>query len=348
LDVLAPGLIDRYARSMIGNAASKGYDYDTLSRSLDLPARRMVDEHARFGPDELRRISRNLKLMMGDEFCGFTESPCRVGAFETMFGMTIRSGTLGAALRRAFCFYDGYTDDIRFTLLDDGEFATVQMRLAHPQADRYNFLYEWWFIVWLRLSGWLVDAEIPVIAVDFPHPQAGELEEYAEAFHGNCRFSQSAARFTFSTRWLERRIERRVEDMAGFLEPSGFELGEATGPGASFKTLLKGRLRRHLDATRQMLSIEEAAAEYRVSSQTLRRRLERECTSYRLLKEEVRRETALALLAGGRISVGEASIRAGYAEVNGLSRALKSWTGLSPSELIAAPSPHAHMPGRST
>ena len=328
----ALGLIDRYARSMIDNAASKGYDRQTLCRALELPADVIVDQRSHFGAAELCRISRNVKLMMADEFCGFTPSPLRLGSFEFMCGLAVRAGTLGSAFRHAFRFYAGNTDDIAFELLDDGEFATVQMRLAHPEADHYNFLYEWWFIVWSRLGGWLIDAEIPVLAIDFPHPQAGAPDEYAETFHGACRFSQPAARFSFSSQWLSRRIERRVEDMQAFLRPASFDLGQAIGPAGSFKALLKARLVRHLQATQQILSIEAAAAEYRVSSQTLRRRLERECTSYRLLKEEVRRETALQLLGAGGMTVGEASIRAGYAEANGLSRALKAWVGLNPSD----------------
>lgn len=328
----APGLIDRYARSMIDNAASKGYDQDTLCRSLELSPAMIVDQHSHFGPAELCRISRNVKLLMADEFCGFTPSPLRVGSFEFMCSLAVRSGTLGLALRNAFRFYATNTDDIVFLLIDDGEFATVEMKLAHPEADHYNFLYEWWFIVWSRLAGWLIDAEIPVVAVDFPHPQAGAPEDYSDTFRGACRFSQPTARFSFSSQWLGRRIERRIEDTQAFLRPADFDLGEAIGPAGSFKALLKGRLMRHLQATQQILSIEAAAAEYRVSSQTLRRRLERECTSYRLLKEEVRRETALELLNRGGMTVGEASIRAGYAEPNGLSRALKAWVGMNPSD----------------
>jgi AraC-like DNA-binding protein len=317
---------------MIDNATAKGYDHVTLCRSLELPSATILDHDRHFGVAELCHISRNIKLMMADEFCGFTRSPCRVGNFELMCSLAVRSSTLGAALRNAFRFYEANTDDIRFDLLDDGELAMVQMRLAHPEADHYNFLYEWWFIVWSRLAGWLIDAEIPVVAVDLPHPQCGSPEEYAEAFRGACQFSQPFARFSFSAQWLSRRIERPVEDMQAFLHPTRFDLGEMIGPSGSFKTLLKGRLMRHLHATQQILSIEEVAAEYRVSSQTLRRRLERECTSYRLLKEEVRRETALELLGKGGITIGEASIRAGYAEPNGLSRALKSWMGMNPSD----------------
>src|SRR3546814_19625571 len=51
------------------------------------------------------RVSRNLKLLMADEFCGFTRSPCPIGTFEMMCEGTVSGGQLGATLQRAFAFY---------------------------------------------------------------------------------------------------------------------------------------------------------------------------------------------------------------------------------------------------
>ena len=50
-----------------------------------------------------------------------------------------------------------------------------------------------------------------------------------------------------------------------------------------------------------------------------------------MVKEEVRREAALRWLDHEGLSISEVSYRAGYAEPNGLTRALKSWAGISPS-----------------
>jgi AraC-like DNA-binding protein len=84
--------------------------------------------------------------------------------------------------------------------------------------------------------------------------------------------------------------------------------------------------------TESLLSIEALAHEFNISSQTLRRRLEEDGISFRSLKEEVRREVILAWLAEPDIPIGEISLRAGFAERNGLARAVRSWVGVSPSE----------------
>src|SRR3546814_10067076 len=90
------------------------------------------------------RVSRNLKLLMADEFCGFTRSPCPIGTFEMMCEGTVSGGQLGATLQRAFAFYATQTRDLRFELHAYGELAAIELHAAHPQCDPQGFLNEWW------------------------------------------------------------------------------------------------------------------------------------------------------------------------------------------------------------
>ncbi|MDR3419393.1 MAG: AraC family transcriptional regulator ligand-binding domain-containing protein [Nevskia sp.] len=330
--MVAAGLINRFAHALIGNAASKGYHVEVISHALQLTPEVVRDRNARFDAETFCRISRNVKLLMDDEFCGFTTAPCRVGSFQHMCENALRGETLGQALQRAFAFYAPLTGDIRFELQVHEDAAGLRMNLAHPELDRYNFLYEWWFIVWSHFAAWLIGEEVPVLAADFPHPRAGSLEEYAATLTGNCRFSRPVGSLLLPVQYLERRTIRRPEDLPAFLEPSGNDIANVFGVHRSFRSLLRALMREHLGRTRSVLSIEEAAAHYNISSQTLRRRLQSECTSYRLLKEQVRRELVLEWLECSDIGIGEASLLAGFAETNGLSRALKSWVGVSPSE----------------
>jgi AraC-like DNA-binding protein len=77
--------------------------------------------------------------------------------------------------------------------------------------------------------------------------------------------------------------------------------------------------------------MEELAHTFGVSGQTMRRGLKAEGTSYRQVKAEARREVVLNNIADTSLTLSEISVLAGFAETNGLVRAMKSWTGLSPS-----------------
>jgi AraC-like DNA-binding protein len=332
--MVASALINRFARAMIGNAAAKGYHLEVICDALKLTPSMVRDSGASFDTPTFCRISRNVKLLMEDEFCGFTPAPCRVGSFQHMCESALEAQTLGEAYERAFHFYGQVTRDIGFALEAHEDTASLRMALAHPELDRYNFLYEWWFIVWLRFGAWLIGEDVPVVAADFPHPRAGALDEYGDTLTGNCRFSRPVGSLLLPVHCLERRIVRKPGELEAFLQPGGYDLSLDSGVHRSFRSLLHARLRQHLGQTQSLLSIEEAAAHYNISSQTLRRRLQSECTSYRLLKEEVRREAVMEWLAQGEVGVGEASLKAGFAEPNGLSRALKSWVGVSPTEFL--------------
>jgi AraC-like DNA-binding protein len=92
-------------------------------------------------------------------------------------------------------------------------------------------------------------------------------------------------------------------------------------------------LRANVGAGEPPPSIEDIAADLAMSSQTLRRRLRDERSSYRALKAEARREVAIAVLANEGATISDASIAAGFAEANALTRALRNGDGISSSEL---------------
>lgn len=329
------GLINRYARAIIDSAAAHGYAAETIGEAVAVPPAALRDGVSQFDAETFCRVSRNLKLLMMDEFCGFTAQPCQVGSFVRMCESARSSASLGEALARSFRYYAGVTGDIVFDLHVYPDVAAVAMTVAHPELDRHRVQYEWWFLIWSRFAGWLIGEEIPLVAAEFPHPCAGPLEEYAEAFAGLSRFSRPSAQLLLPARYLDRPVVRSHDELRRFITPQSIDLGHHLDVQRSLRALLKERMRAQLQQGQPLPSIEDVAEAWHVSSQTLRRRLEAECSSYRILKEEVRREEAARLLRQADITIGEVSLRAGFAETNGLSRALKSWAGLSPSEYRA-------------
>ena len=81
--------------------------------------------------------------------------------------------------------------------------------------------------------------------------------------------------------------------------------------------------------------MEDIAEEYHISSQTLRRRLDEEGGSFRAIKEKIRRNAVMQWLRDPDIPISEIARMTGFAEANGLSRAVKAWIGESPSEFRA-------------
>jgi len=325
-------LIGLYTSVLVDSAVARGLTVGELCRLADVVPSAVPPEANMVTPETFGRISRTVKLALNDEFCGFTPSRCRAGTLPYIFDSIIREDTLGDALNRAFGLYRLVTEDIEFSLKANDDTATIVLTLARPELDRHNFLAEWWLMVWPRLSCWMIGEEIPVTMVDFPHGPRVDVDDYVEAFWGTCRFNQPMAQVQFPARFLRRRIIRTNDEVAQLFTRLSIDLVSIPGVHRSWKTLVKIKMKECLVKTEALLTIEDLAAEFNMSSQTLRRRLEEDGISFRSLKEEVRREVILKWLAEPNIPIGEVSLRAGFAERNGLVRAVRSWVGISPRE----------------
>ncbi|MBF3306782.1 helix-turn-helix transcriptional regulator, partial [Pseudomonas aeruginosa] len=96
---------------------------------------------------------------------------------------------------------------------------------------------------------------------------------------------------------------------------------------------LAGRIRDRLLRTPGHLpDMQTLAMELHLTVRTLRRRLDDEGSSYRLLLDEVRQALAEELLATGAIRLEEIAERLGYGEVSNFSHAFRRWKGMTPRQ----------------
>lgn len=338
-------LIDHYARAFVDSAASRGVGMAQLGvepRSRD----------ALFDAQDLATISRNAKLVLEDELCGLSASPLRLGTFSLMCEIAVSSPTLRTALDRAFRLYAAVTDDIRFSLdIREGRAATIRVSSSDPGFDPRRVLSEWWALFWHRFAQWLIGNEIPVLGVELDHGPMVATSNYSEVFRVECGFDGSLTQLQFDAAHLDREVTRCPDDLPDFVAPRPSDLITMPGIRACIVSVLRTRLHSYLQTHQTMPKLEILAREQGVCSQTLRRRLDAMGTSYRALKSEVRREVAMKYIANGAMPISQASLRVGFAESNGLSRAFKAWAGVSASdyrEMIATrnftPPPRRTLP----
>ena len=82
----------------------------------------------------------------------------------------------------------------------------------------------------------------------------------------------------------------------------------------------------------ELPSFEELTGMLNMSARTLRRRLEREGTSYQRIKDNARRDLAITLLSRNRMTVSDVAEWVGFSDPSAFHRSFKKWTGLSPGE----------------
>jgi AraC-like DNA-binding protein len=353
-------LINQFASAIIDGAMANGYSLeeieDAVSREISLQqvVKHMLDLSPVSRPLQLRkpgsasvatlktrnftRLYLNIKSLMQDEFFGLTPTPCRPGTLIVMLELVLKSGTLRQALEHGFRYYQVVTDSITFELNEGQEVSSIAITRASPERDPLNFLSYWWILVLIRLSGWLIGESIPLRSAEFDHPRQAPHSEYDRLFGPGCRFQSEQTKVTFATGFLDQTLIRDTVDLQQLIESFDKHLDLGTGgPGASsaLQERIKAHIWRHFSRSHEFLSMSQIAADQGISSQTLRRRLERENTSYRCIKEAIRREVVMKWLGNPDIPFSEIAARCGFAKANGLSRAVKAWTGMSPTEYRA-------------
>jgi AraC-like DNA-binding protein len=192
-------------------------------------------------------------------------------------------------------------------------------------------LIEWQAVRWHKLAQWMIGAEIPLMRAEFSHARQGPVGEYAQVFCDDCRFGLLDTRLYFEATFLNRKIVRKLEDLDVRKTTQNYDPVHVEVE-TSWCKLLKASLCARLRKMESMPTMERLAEEFGVCSQTLRRRLNEEKLTYRALKAQARRAVVMEQICDERVSLGQISLMAGFAETNGLARAMKSWTGFSPSQ----------------
>lgn len=94
---------------------------------------------------------------------------------------------------------------------------------------------------------------------------------------------------------------------------------------------VKRLLRSRLERDESLANLDDVAAALQLSVGTLRRRIRASGTSFRALREEVRRDTAIALLSNPALSIEDVAFKLDFCDSDALRHAIRKWTGMAPS-----------------
>ncbi|MDH5172893.1 MAG: AraC family transcriptional regulator [Gammaproteobacteria bacterium] len=183
--------------------------------------------------------------------------------------------------------------------------------------------------IWLRFCGWLIGQHIDITEAGCAGPRPDFTAGVRHFFQCPVRYDQAVNSVSFSARHLEVPIIRDEEQLEAFLKLAPYHL--VIEPQASTLSITH-RIREILgdDFRREMPSFEELTELLHMSARTLRRRLEREGTSYQRIKDNARRDVAISLLSRDGLTVSQVAEKTGFSDPSAFHRSFKKWTGQSP------------------
>jgi AraC-like DNA-binding protein len=269
----------------------------------------------------------------GDEGFGLFRAPVQPGTFEFLCRAMLGAATLGESLERAARFLRIALPDLRVSILRGKPLSRLEIgetrRLRAKRDDpRRVFAYEWLLRLLHGVSCWLVARPVALVDVQFPFSRPGHAADYALIYTEHSRFGGASLAAALDAATLELPLRRENADLEAFLEGAPGKISMLYRRDRDTARSVREYVAAHVGTSP---TLDEVARALGLSARTLHRRLHDEGTSFREVKDAVRREIALARLKHAHQRVADVAADLGYSEPSAFFRAFQSWTGEAPS-----------------
>jgi AraC-like DNA-binding protein len=328
-----------FARALLVQANAYGVNTELMLEAAGFPFDPMdpPDTPVFVSVEQYSRLCAALFQAIGDESGGVIDgSTTPYGTTRLLLFAVLRCTRLQQALERAIEFNACCRErqgEVQINDLEiDSENSLVTLRyLSAPRQSKLPLQdgVLCGLSMWLRLCGWLIGQYIDVVSATCAGPQPENLSSLRHFFPCPVTFDAPYNSLTFSARHLEAELIRSEAELEEFMRVAPYHV--VIKPVASDASVTS-RIRIILgsDLGRELPSFEELTAALNMSPRTLRRRLEKEGTSYQKIKDNARRDVAISLLSRDQLTVSDVAERVGFSDPSAFHRSFKKWTGQSP------------------
>ncbi|SHH14701.1 AraC family transcriptional regulator [Pollutimonas bauzanensis] len=311
-------------------AQSKGVDVQRLLDLADVPAS-VLDPFGRGSAQQMASLVRCIWKELDDEFMGFTQTRIKRGVFEMMARLVLHCTCIEEMLRLGVRFYNLITDDIIMGVEHVSNEVIFRVDMTRKDLDPAHYFLEFWLVIWHRFLGWASGSPVPLNWAAFAYESPTDyLEEFKYLFPCRHVFNVKHTCISFPIESLRLPIIRNVYELEELLAFAPLNFMTMPNQDQSYTRKIRAFLVSQYGEEMQFPAFGLVADHLHMTEQTLRRRLRDESSSYRGIKENIRRDSALRKLLRGNASIGDIAMSLGYSETRAFTRAFRQWTGTSP------------------
>jgi len=324
-----------FVTGMLAGLARRQIDPLPLLRATGID---IADTASRIPIDRYAALYNRLNHELDDEGFGLFAQPMRLGSFEFLCRGCLSAPTLAEALNRASRFLHVVLPDLAVSVRRAQGRAELVIAETRKLADNPDdpgrvFAFEWLLRLLHGLSCWLAGRGIGLDSVIFPYRRPAHSTDYPLIFTEDSRFAPTVPGgvgtlvASFNANLLDLPIRRDEAALATFLDGAPGKITMLYRRDREMVIRIRDLVRAALPDT---LSLAAIADRLYLSPRTIHRRLEEEGSSFRGIKDALRRDMALARLSKTSDSIAKVAADLGYADTSAFYRAFVEWTGMAP------------------
>lgn len=323
-----PTLPIKYINSILTAAESKGFDRGEILTAAGVAPAMLASDINRVPSATFTKLTATVAFMLEDEALGFLDTRLKPGSFAMMCHACISSSSLRKLMQRWAKFYQIVTDDFTMELVEEGDWARFTLTAHEGMRDPENYLTQSFLGIMHRTASWFIDKTVVLDHANFIYPRPSHANEYNFLFSSPVKFSQQENSIVFSSKYLDAPIVQDQRSLKIFLASAPMGLMSSPDNDNSLVTKIRRLIRNNV--ADEFPEFEEVAKQLFFTGATLRRRLRDEGSSYQQIKDDIRRDTAIHLLARGDTVIEDIAMQVGFSEATSFFRAFKRWTGVTP------------------
>lgn len=321
-----------HVKTLLSLADSRGLSRQDLLDACQLSEQLLLNDSTTVPFTSYIDLANAIMLAMDDESCGMLPTPIKPGSFALLCQSCLDCKTLEHFLRRRIKFLGLLSDEIELSLSVDRNTATYELRVIEGRVPLNRHIVVIILALAYRVGSWSIRERIPLTNVSLAGESCEQDRDYEFLFDHSVRYDCNKNQLQFPAEYLQRPVLQDADSMQEFLKAPAFYLMSDFGDHQSFAAKVRAFVRSNCISGPP--AIEAAAAFFNISVATLRRRLQGFDTSYQLVKDEVRRDIALTVLASDK-NVKAAAYASGFSDPATFSRAFKRWTGTTPRAYLS-------------
>ncbi|HKJ53924.1 MAG TPA: AraC family transcriptional regulator ligand-binding domain-containing protein [Gammaproteobacteria bacterium] len=248
-----------------------------------------------------------------------------------MVGFLFRSSpTFAEYLHRADRFHRVYTRDPEFVLESRGPDRAMVFPEPHADIGPRDQVVIGRMSKWITWGRQLCRRNLSPREVRFKWRGPKQRQAVADFFNCEIRYGQDEDCLLFDAASFTIPLRDHTGEMSQELEQYAQALVEKLRDGESFLAAVRVAIEDSIAGDADSEAV--VASRMALTTRTLHRRLKREGTTFRELRDLILQQHAMALLRRPSVPLGEISFVLGYSEPSTFGRAFKRWTGTTPAQ----------------